>query len=208
MLSFSTATPPDCPVAQLSCHNTTIISSCCLLSPGGQLLQTQFWDSNLSTDLPTSWTIHGLWPDNCDGTYLENCDSFRAYKNISAILQAAGDSSLVDYMQTYWISNDETAEKFWENEWSEHGTCVSTLNPTCYTQYQPQEEVVDYFTKVVSLFKSLETYQVSRLQTFDIHGYEDQHPKYSQITFYRSSTTPTSSPTHHRPTNSVKSKQH
>lgn len=113
LLTSSNAAPPDCPNPQLSCHNTTAVSSCCMLSPGGQLLQSQFWDSNPSTGPTSSWTIHGLWPDNCDGSFVENCDTSRAYKNISAILQAAGDSSLVDYMQTYWISNDETTEKFW-----------------------------------------------------------------------------------------------
>jgi ribonuclease T2 len=65
-------------------------------------------------------------PDECNGNFQENCDKSRAYKNITQILKAAGDSSLLSYMQTYWQSNDESAESFWENEWEEHGT-VRTL---------------------------------------------------------------------------------
>ena len=97
-------------------------------------------------------------PDHCDGTYDSNCDASRAYTNITAILTAAGQTSLLSYMNTYWISNSGTNEAFWEHEWGKHGTCISTLEPDCYTDYTPQEEVVDFFNKVVTLFKTLPSY--------------------------------------------------
>lgn len=61
-------------------------------------------------------------------------------------------------MNTYWVSDSGTAESFWEHEWGKHGTCISTLEPSCYTNYQPTEEVPDFFNRTVNLFKSLPTY--------------------------------------------------
>ena len=54
--------PPTCSNPQLSCHNTAAVQdTCCFNSPGGELLQTQFWDTNPPTGPVNSWTIHGLW---------------------------------------------------------------------------------------------------------------------------------------------------
>ena len=57
-----------------SCENTTeITNTCCSPTPGGLVLQTQFWSTYTGLEkkgqlLPKeSWTIHGLWPDFCDG---------------------------------------------------------------------------------------------------------------------------------------------
>lgn len=52
----------SCEKPQLSCHNTTVVENlCCFNAPGGQLLQTQFWDTNPPTGPEDSWTLHGLW---------------------------------------------------------------------------------------------------------------------------------------------------
>jgi ribonuclease T2 len=52
----------SCPNAQLSCHNSTAVENlCCFNAPGGQILQTQFWDTSPATGPEDSWTIHGLW---------------------------------------------------------------------------------------------------------------------------------------------------
>lgn len=63
-------------------------------------------------------------------------------------------------MNTYWKDESGNDESFWEHEWSKHGTCISTLEPSCYTKYTPQEEVVEYFNRTVELFKTLPTYTV------------------------------------------------
>jgi ribonuclease T2 len=62
-------------------------------------------------------------------------------------------------MQTYWKDQSGSDETFWEHEWSKHGTCINTLKPTCYTNYQAKQELVDFFTKTVSLFQGLPSYQ-------------------------------------------------
>jgi ribonuclease T2 len=153
-------TPETCTNTQLSCSGSST-NTCCFNTPGGLFQQVQFWDTDPATGPSTSWTIHGLWPNNCDGTYSEDCDKKRAYTNITQLLTAAGQTSTLDYMQTYWVSDDESNEAFWDHEWETHGTCISTLSPSCYTGYTPGDEAVDFFTKVVSLFKTLPTYTVS-----------------------------------------------
>jgi hypothetical protein len=57
------ANAPSCPSdSPLSCHNSTIApDSCCFIYPGGQLLQTQFWDADPAVGPADSWTLHGLW---------------------------------------------------------------------------------------------------------------------------------------------------
>ncbi|KDQ63253.1 hypothetical protein JAAARDRAFT_119977 [Jaapia argillacea MUCL 33604] len=143
-----------------SCHNRTTQSNlCCFESPGGLLLQTQFWDTNPSTGPSNSWTIHGLWPDHCDLTYSENCDSTRDYTNISGLLTAQGASSTLSYMQTYWVDINGQNEQFWEHEWATHGTCYSTLEPSCLPNGSPTgAEAVAFFQTVVKLFQTLPTY--------------------------------------------------
>ncbi|ETS78178.1 hypothetical protein PFICI_10240 [Pestalotiopsis fici W106-1] len=157
---FTTFASETCPAtSQQSCHNTTVQTNlCCFNAPGGALLQTQFWDTDPVTGPDDSWTIHGLWPDNCDGTYQSNCDSSREYSSITNILTKFGETELLAYMEEYWQSNSGTPETFWEHEWDKHGTCISTLDPDCYTSYQTGQEVVDFASKVVELFKSLPTY--------------------------------------------------
>ena len=64
-------------------------------------------------------------------------------------------------MKQFWKDQGGQDESFWEHEWNKHGTCYSTLSPKCYSQYTPNEEVVDFFTQTTNLFKTLPTYDVS-----------------------------------------------
>ncbi|KAI0931524.1 hypothetical protein AcW2_000398 [Taiwanofungus camphoratus] len=144
-----------------SCQNTTVEQDlCCFEAPGGQILQVQFWDTDPSTGPSDSWTIHGLWPDYCDGSYAEGCDPSRDYDDITTLLGDQGASSTLSYMQTYWVSDDESNEDFWEHEWSTHGTCYSTLRPSCLPSGSAKgAEAVAFFETAVSLFKTLPTYK-------------------------------------------------
>ncbi|KAI1828666.1 ribonuclease t2 [Xylaria intraflava] len=141
-----------------SCTNTTAVEDlCCFNAPGGTILQTQFWDTDPATGPGDSWTVHGLWPDNCDGSYESSCDRGRAYTNITAILKDKAPSTL-GAMQIYWKDYRGDDESFWEHEWAKHGTCMSTLTPECYSNYQPTDEIPDFFGRTMSVFQSLPTY--------------------------------------------------
>ncbi|KAJ6013904.1 hypothetical protein N7540_008495 [Penicillium herquei] len=143
----------------LSCHNTTEVTDmCCFNYPGGALLQVQFWDTDPSTGPTDSWTIHGLWPDYCDGDYGEDCDSSREVSDVQSILEDQGRTDLLEYMEEYWLSDDESDNEFWAHEWNTHGTCINTIDPDCYTDYTDNEEIGDFFQEVVDLFKTLDTY--------------------------------------------------
>ncbi|KAI0030963.1 base non-specific acid ribonuclease [Vararia minispora EC-137] len=148
----------SCPAGPASCQ-TSDEASCCLESPGGLIVQTQFWDSHPPTGPADSWTVHGLWPDNCDGTYIESCDRSRGYKDIAALLSSAGASSTLDFMNTYWVDINGRNEQFWEHEWSTHGTCYNTLLPSCFPDYRRGDEAVAFFQTVERMFDSLPTYQ-------------------------------------------------
>jgi ribonuclease T2 len=62
-------------------------------------------------------------------------------------------------MSTYWKDYKGNDESFWYHEWAKHGTCISTLEPECYSDHKATEEVVDYFQKAVDLFKGLPSYE-------------------------------------------------
>ncbi|KAI8442724.1 ribonuclease T2-like protein [Phakopsora pachyrhizi] len=152
-----------CPIdSPISCHipkQQQPIDSCCTNLPGGQLLLTQFWDTQPSVGPVDSWTIHGLWPDNCDGTYEASCDPTRNYHNITQILERGGGSETLKFMKSYWKDQRGDDEHFWQHEWGKHGTCISTLEPHCARgSYEPQSEVVTFFNRTVQLFKELPTY--------------------------------------------------
>lgn len=72
---------------------------------------------------------------------------------------AGRGADVLSYMQTYWKDYQGDDQNLWSHEWSKHGTCVSTLDTKCYTDYQAQQEVVDYFNATVALFKTLPTYE-------------------------------------------------
>ncbi|CAI7673887.1 unnamed protein product [Penicillium discolor] len=153
-------TSSSCPASEISCQaNYHGQDTCCFNYPGGQMLQTQFWDVDPALGPEDAWTIHGLWPDHCNGGFDQFCDSGRKYSNISLILVDAGRGDLLEYMSEYWKDFRGDDSNLWQHEWNKHGTCVSTLEPDCYADYLPQQEVVDYFDKTVEVYKELPTYE-------------------------------------------------
>lgn len=160
-------------VSQLSCHSSSSIDpdsfgTCCYngaLKAGflesGLVLATQFW--NTSEGPADSTTVHGLWPDYCNGQYPASCteDSGIPTKSGSEIVQLLQryDHSLLTYMRTYY-GNDPS---FWEHEYNKHGTCFTTLRAKCQLpqpfQNQTSAAVIGYFQQIVRQFRQLPTYE-------------------------------------------------
>ncbi|RDA84371.1 hypothetical protein CP532_2575 [Ophiocordyceps camponoti-leonardi (nom. inval.)] len=156
-IAIGSSCPSDIP---LSCHNSSAVEDTCCFIPAGQLLQTQFWDVNPATGPADSWTIHGLWPDNCDGSYPASCDSSRGDYDIRSVLQDGRQSDTLAYMERYWKDYKGDDDDLWSHEWAKHGTCVSTLDPSCFgSDYKRADEAVAYFARTVALFRTLPTHE-------------------------------------------------
>ena len=61
---------------------------------------------------------------SCDGTFDQNCDLSRRENNIAGVLESAGQTSLLSYMDTYWKDIKGDDNDLWSHEWNKHGTCL------------------------------------------------------------------------------------
>jgi len=164
-----------------SCENTTqIANTCCSPTPGGLVLQTQFWSTWTGLEkqgqkLPKgSWTIHGLWPDNCDGSFAQYCDLSRQYDpapaagvppytgpGVDTFILEFGRLDLLDYMSKYWINQGAPNKNFWAHEFSKHATCTSTFDVACYgSSYKKHQDVINFFDAVIRAFHQYPTYDM------------------------------------------------
>ncbi|KAH3688795.1 hypothetical protein WICPIJ_000239 [Wickerhamomyces pijperi] len=151
----------SCPTSlPLSCSNTTVIENSCCFESGGIILQTQFWDYSPATGPNDTFTLHGLWPDDCGGGYQQYCDSSMNIKNPRALLETfEGGKELVQDMVTYWKDFRDNDDYLWEHEFNKHATCFSTLNQRCFgDSYVKNEAVFDFFNISMNLFKTVPTY--------------------------------------------------
>ncbi|EXJ88965.1 hypothetical protein A1O3_02029 [Capronia epimyces CBS 606.96] len=176
----------------LSCSssaNAASVDTCCTETYGGLLLSTQFWSTWTGLEaegqkLPAdTWTLHGLWPDFCNGSYTQYCDLSRQYDptpspnttnglpngtvvppykgpNIGTFLESFGRYDLLDWMNTYWINQGAPNIDLAAHEFSKHATCYSTFDVPCYgPKYVEHEEVVDFFETVIKYYKRLPTWE-------------------------------------------------
>ncbi|KAI7869606.1 RNase Sy, partial [Mucor mucedo] len=140
----------------LSCQSTTV-DSCCSPTNGLVVLALQWIVGYGPSD---EFTVHGLWPDTCEGKQLGStgCDASRIYTDAGTRVKAA-NSALYTRMNTYWPSYKDDNNLFWSHEWSKHGTCVTTLDPDCYgTSYTANKDLVDYFSKALDLRDEFDLY--------------------------------------------------
>lgn len=194
---------PHCPLdLPLTCQNTTQeLDSCCFEYPSGVFLQTQFWNYRLSkpglneTEIINemgpldSFTVRGLWPNNCFGSYEQFCDPSLFIDDVYHLLHESNDTiPLYHFMRTFWkgfvIGDDES---LWIHEFNKHGSCINTIKPSCYSRWENISEmslddeniinekerknhseknkfkdraVIDYFNITKNLFQKLDTYKI------------------------------------------------
>ncbi|ROT39894.1 ribonuclease Trv [Sodiomyces alkalinus F11] len=154
---------PSCPIdGPISCRNNTPVTgdTCCFVHPSGRLLLAQFWDQEAHVPgAEEDWTLHGLWPDLCDGSYEAYCGMTPHFSNISDILTQYGQDELLALMHRYWVAASGSNEHLWTHEYNKHASCINTLTSSCYGgDYRPGMEAVEYFTRAFHLFRNLDTY--------------------------------------------------
>nr|POE87395.1 ribonuclease trv [Quercus suber] len=170
----------------LSCSSKATASntdSCCVETFGGLLLQTQFWDTYTGHEsegqlLPANtWTIHGLWPDFCNGSFTQYCDLNRQYDpspspnttnglpngtvvprytgpSIGTFLEPFGKFDLLAYMNKW-----EGRVRNGIHKTDAANRCFSTFDLPCYgPEYVEHEDVVDFFQTVIRFYKNRPTW--------------------------------------------------
>ncbi|KAK9819716.1 hypothetical protein WJX72_001609 [[Myrmecia] bisecta] len=83
------------------------------------------------------FSIHGLWPNNDDGTFPSFCSRKK--------FRRSDLGELIDDMNKYWPSVKGSNEVFWTHEWEKHGTCAGPQLPTEH----------EYFAAALQLHKTL-----------------------------------------------------
>ncbi|KAH8700915.1 ribonuclease T2-like protein, partial [Talaromyces proteolyticus] len=162
--------------------------TCCSETFGGLFLSTQFWNTYTGLEsegqvLPAnSWTLHGLWPDFCNGSYTQYCDLNRQYDpapspntttgtangtrvppytgpSIDTFLHPFGKFDLLAWMSKYWINQGAPSKNLWAHEFSKHATCYSTFDTPCFgPDAQPHSDVVNFFETAITYFLRHPTY--------------------------------------------------
>ncbi|KAK8051464.1 hypothetical protein PG993_002849 [Apiospora rasikravindrae] len=177
----------------LSCSSgasdPSAVDTCCTETFGGLVLATQFWNTYTGFEsqgqvLPKdAWTLHGLWPDFCNGSYTQYCDLTRQYDplpspntttgtpegtpvpawrgpDIGTFLAPLGRLDLLAWMNVHWVAQPGWLNgDFWGHEFSKHATCYSTFDVECYgPQYREHEEVADFFETAAAFHRRLPTW--------------------------------------------------
>ncbi|KAG0090382.1 ribonuclease T2-like [Podila epicladia] len=146
-----------CPQNVLSCPNRPQNADTCCVPKHGRVGLAQQWHPQLGP--MNEFTLHGLWPDNCDGSAkVRTCDRDRMLDDVEDRLK---QTDLYDDMIEYWPSFKPTPQKpdynwFWRHEWNAHGTCITTLDPKC--GYTVDQGLYTYFNTTLTLRKRYNIY--------------------------------------------------
>ncbi|GME71196.1 unnamed protein product [Ambrosiozyma monospora] len=158
--AFSVKSCPADSALSCSLSDDSSVDTCCYETPGGVLLSTQFWDYDPPTGPEDAFTLHGLWPDLCDGSYKQYCDSSITVDSAESVLKDFGETELLTKMSTIWKDYQGNDDDLWTHEFNKHGTCMSTIKPSCYSSdYKEHQNAVDYIKKAIELYDGLPTYK-------------------------------------------------
>ncbi|KAG0044727.1 ribonuclease T2-like [Gryganskiella cystojenkinii] len=99
-----------------------------------------------------------------DSEPVQGCDDDRVYFDVEDRLERYLNKidktdGFMDQMKKYWPSNKKDNNCFWSHEWIKHGTCVSTLDPSCQSNPVEDQDVYDYFSKVLELRSQYDLYR-------------------------------------------------
>ncbi|KAJ9086289.1 hypothetical protein DSO57_1005566 [Entomophthora muscae] len=149
-----------CSSDTLSCSSQPA-DSCCTPSIG-RIVLAQQWIERLGPS--DAFTLHGLWPNYCNGTYPPStgCDSGRVYDNIYQLVQS--DYELFPQMQKFWPSYKNDFGNFWTHEWTKHGTCLSTADPRCISEFTPGKDALAYFRMGLKTREKFDLYKALKYQ--------------------------------------------
>ncbi|KAK4518319.1 uncharacterized protein ATC70_001671 [Mucor velutinosus] len=133
----------------VSCHWSGAVDACCSPKYGLRVFALQWSPGWGPAD---EFTIRGLFSDTCDSHNVPDhgYDKSRNSNQAATIVQNMNET-VYNRMSTFWPSNKGNNNQFWSHEWSKHGTCVSTLHPTCYGSYQQYQNVIEYFQQTLDL---------------------------------------------------------
>lgn len=85
------------------------------LWPGSWIERT---DSDLGNFTNDYFTVHGIWPQDDDGSWPQYCNSSHLFDPYSV-------KPLWPSLVKYW-TNFKNPLEFWEHEWNKHGRCAMT----------------------------------------------------------------------------------
>ncbi|OLY84831.1 Ribonuclease Rh [Smittium mucronatum] len=146
----------QCPINSPSCSLQGSTDTCCV-AKDGWIVYAEYWI--VSKGPSKKFTIHGLWPDRCDGTWDDNgCDLNRTYTGAGDIVKAR-DPELYRFMDRRWPSTSGSSSSFWDHEWNKHGTCLTTIDPPCLANYQKYDDLLMYFKITTALSTKYDFYK-------------------------------------------------
>ncbi|OLY82892.1 Ribonuclease Rh [Smittium mucronatum] len=146
-----------CTIPGPSCSVKNSTDTCCV-SYYGTITFSHMWLANRGR--PDQFTIHGMWPNRCDWSYLnEGCDLSRNYTGAGDIVKAR-NPSLYKTMLRDWPSSDGDFSSFWDHEWNKHGTCYDPAAPKCLADYQKYDDLLMYYEVTHQIYSKYNMYNI------------------------------------------------